>query len=58
MQPSSFGNYILGITTIALVLAYILIEIQAMRADTKKNKTLSGNARVTSTGKALIGGDW
>jgi hypothetical protein len=32
------------------------MEIQFMRADNKKKASLTGNAKVTSKGKAQIGG--
>ena len=55
--PSAFGNYFLGISCIALLLAYALMEIQFLRAD-KSKKTVNGAKKVIAKGKAHIGGDW
>ena len=41
-----------------LILAYALMEIQSIRADKKSDKSISGVKKITSTGKASIGGEW
>ncbi len=48
----------LGISAVCLVLAYAVMEIQSLRAEKKKSSNLQGNAVVTASGKAHIGGDW
>jgi len=58
MQPTKFGNTMLMVSAISLLLAYAFMEIQVVRANNKKKKSESAVARVTGVGKAHIGGDW
>jgi hypothetical protein len=58
MQSSKFGTTILIISAIALVIAYIYMEIQVIRANKKKKPESRATAKVTGVGKAQIGGDW
>ena len=48
----------MGISLAALLIAYGMMEIQGIRADKKLDKSVTGLTKVTSSGKARIGGDW
>ncbi len=48
----------MGVSIIALLLAYGMMEIQGVRAQKKIDKSITGMAKVTSVGKVKIGGDW
>lgn len=48
----------MGISFAALVIAYAMMEVQGIRADKKLDKSVTGLTKVTSSGKAKIGGDW
>ena len=39
MQQTSFGNYMIMLSIGALLLAYAYMEIQSMRAETRKKKS-------------------
>lgn len=51
-------KYVLGISVIAIVMVYAFMEIQTVRAQKKVDKSITGMTKVTSTGKAKIGGPW
>lgn len=48
----------MGISVVALLIAYGMMEVQGIRADKKTDKSITGLTKVTSSGKANIGGDW
>lgn len=48
----------MGVSVVALLLAYGMMEIQGVRAQKKIDKSISGMTKVTSVGKVKIGGDW
>lgn len=48
----------MGITVVALMLAYGMMEVQGIRAQKKIDKSITGMTKVTSVGKVQIGGDW
>ena len=50
--------YILGVSVAALLIAYAMMEVQGIRANKKVDKSMTGLTKVTSTGKASIGGEW
>lgn len=58
MEVSSFGTTILIISALALLLAYIYMEIQVVRANKKKKPEARSASKVTGVGKAQIGGPW
>ncbi len=51
-------KYVLGVSIIAIVMVYGFMEIQTVRAQKKVDKSITGMTKVTSTGKAKIGGPW
>jgi len=48
----------MGLTALALVGVYIMMEVQSIRAQKKLDKSVTGMTKVSSTGKVKIGGDW
>lgn len=48
----------MGISVVALLIAYGMMEVQGIRADKKMDKSITGLTKVTSSGKANIGGEW
>lgn len=48
----------MGVTAIALLGVYAMMEIQGTRAQKKLDKSITGMTKVTSSGKAQIGGEW
>ncbi len=46
----------MGISVIALLMVYGMMEVQSIRAQKKIDKSISGMAKISSTGKANIGG--
>lgn len=49
-------KYLIGVTVVALLGVYAMMEIQGTRAQKKIDKNLTGLTKVSSSGKALIGG--
>jgi hypothetical protein len=58
MEISSFGTNMLIISALALILAYIYMEIQVIRANKKKKPESKAAVKVKGVGKAQIGGPW
>jgi cytochrome oxidase Cu insertion factor (SCO1/SenC/PrrC family) len=59
VKPTKFGNTMLLISVLALLMAYAYMEVQIIRANSKKKKSESkANTKVTGVGKAQIGGEW
>ena len=48
----------MAISTIALFMVYGMMEVQSIRADKRLDKSISGLTKVSSSGKAFIGGNW
>lgn len=48
----------MGLSVVALFMAYGMMEVQGMRAQKKLDKSISGMTKVVATGKAQIGGEW
>lgn len=48
----------MGVTAIALLGVYAMMEIQGSRAQKRLDKSITGMTKLSSTGKAQIGGDW
>jgi hypothetical protein len=46
----------MGVSVIALFIVYAMMEVQGVRAQKKINKDVTGLTKVTSQGKAHIGG--
>lgn len=48
----------MGISVIALLAVYAMMEIQGIRAQKRLDKSVTGMTKVSSSGKANIGGPW
>lgn len=48
----------MGISIIALLGVYVMMEVQTVRAQKKMDKSITGLTKVSSSGKANIGGSW
>jgi hypothetical protein len=46
----------MGVSVVALLVGLALMEIQGVRATKKIDKSITGISKITSTGKAHIGG--
>lgn len=50
------GRYIIGVSVLALLMVYAMMEVQGIRAQKKVDKSITGITKVSSKGKANIGG--
>ena len=46
----------MGVSVIALLMVYGMMQVQGIRADKKVDKSITGMTKVSSEGKAHIGG--
>ena len=57
-SENKLSVYIMGISVLALFIAYAMMEVQNIRVDKKVDKSITGMTKVSSSGKAYIGGEW
>lgn len=55
-SDSKLGKYLIGVSVLALLIVYAMMEIQSIRAQKKIDKSVTGLTKVSSKGKANIGG--
>jgi hypothetical protein len=46
----------MGVSVVALLIFYAMMEIQGLRVQKKIDKSITGLTKVTTSGKAQIGG--
>ena len=46
------------VSIVAMFMVYGMMEVQNVRVDKKMDKSISGLTKVSSSGKAHIGGEW